>query len=171
MSDQKEITLLDSRNQDEIPEWLIINDRVMGGISTSDLTFNPDGNLVFTGNVSLLNNGGFASFRSQSKNFDLSGFDGIKLRLRGDGKKYSFRLRTTNSFDGIAWAADFKSLNHEWQEIKIPFKDFTPRYRGRIIINSDGIDVSAIRQLGFLISDNQEGAFAIEIDWIKAYSD
>jgi hypothetical protein len=171
MTGYKEITLLDFSNKDEIPEWLIINDGVMGGVSKSDIAYNPDGYLVFTGKVSLKNNGGFASFRSQSKVFDLGEYDGIKVRVRGDGKKYSFRLRTSNSYDGIAFAADFKSLKGEWQEIRIPFNDFTPRFRGRIIMNADELNKSNIRQLGFLISDEQQGPFALEIDWIKAYAD
>lgn len=171
MNGYKEITLFDFRNQDEVPEWLIINDGVMGGISTSDLAYDSDGYLAFTGNVSLENNGGFASFRSQSRVFDLGEYDGIKVKVRGDGKKYSFRLRTTQSFDGIAYAADFKSLNGEWQEIRIPFSDFKPRFRGRIIMNADELNKSNIRQLGFLISDKQQGPFALDIDWIKAYAD
>jgi monofunctional biosynthetic peptidoglycan transglycosylase len=171
MNSYKEIVLLDFRNQEEIPEWLIINDGVMGGMSTSDIAYNPEGYLVFTGNVSLQNNGGFASFRSQSKTFDLADYDGIKIRIRGDGKKYSLRLRTSSSFDGIAYAADFQSLKGDWQEIRIPFSDFTARFRGRIIMNAEALDQANIRQLGFLISDKQQGPFVMDIDWIKAYAD
>lgn len=170
MGGYEEKILLDFRDQEEIPEWLIINDGVMGGVSTSDIKYIPAGYLKFTGNVSLENNGGFASFRTQSKLFDLEKYEGIKIRVRGDGKKYSFRLRTDNSYNGIAYAADFQSIENEWQEIEIPFNDFTPRYRGRIILDARELDKKSIRQLGFLISDKQEGKFALEIDWIKAYS-
>ena len=170
MQSYKEEIILDFRDRDEIPEWLIINDVVMGGVSTSDIEYKPAGYLKFTGNVSLKNNGGFASFRTQSKAFDLKKYEGIKIRVRGDGKKYSFRLRTDNSYNGIAYAADFQSIENEWQEIEIPFNDFTPRYRGRIILDADRLNKENIKQLGFLISDKQEGKFALEIDWIKAYS-
>jgi hypothetical protein len=170
MGGYKEEVLLDFKNPDEVPEWLIINDGVMGGVSTSDIEYNTNGYLKFTGNVSLKYNGGFASFRSQSRLFNLEEFEGIKLRVRGDGKKYSFRLRTTGSFEGIAYAADFLSIKDEWQEITIPFSDFTPRFRGRIILDTDELDRTNIRQMGFLISDKQEGEFALDIDWIKAYA-
>jgi len=161
--------LLDFSGNDQIPEWFIINDGVMGGVSTSDLKYMSQGSLMFTGNVSLKYNGGFASFRGNMSDLDLKGYDGIKIRVRGDGKKYSFRIRTNNSFDGIAYAADFKSKENVWQEINIPFSDFTPRFRGRIILNAGKLDPAAIKQLGFLISDKQEGPFQLEIDWIKAY--
>ncbi|MFW5820668.1 MAG: CIA30 family protein [Bacteroidota bacterium] len=170
MGGYKEEILLDFRDQEEIPEWLIINDAVMGGVSTSDIEFIPAGYLKFTGNVSLENNGGFASFRTQAKVFNLNKFEGIKIRVRGDGKRYSFRLRSDNSYYGVAYAADFQSIRDEWQEIEIPFRDFTARYRGRIVLDTEQLDKENIRQLGFLISDKQEGKFALEIDWIKAYS-
>ncbi|MBE0652953.1 MAG: CIA30 family protein [Bacteroidales bacterium] len=155
---------------EEVPEWLIINDGVMGGVSSSDIEFVPAGYLLFTGNVSMENNGGFASFRSQSVMFDLSEYDGLKIRVKGDGKKYSFRLRTNSSIDGVAYAADFQTLSDQWQEITIPFNDFTPRFRGRIIMNAEELNKSYITQVGFLISDRQQGAFRLEIDWIKAFS-
>ena len=46
-----------------INNWIIVNDNVMGGISNSSLSLNNENNLVFNGNVSLDNNGGFASVR------------------------------------------------------------------------------------------------------------
>jgi hypothetical protein len=169
MKSEKEKILMDFSPGEKVPEWLIINDGVMGGISTSDVEYIPAGYLRFSGNVSLQNNGGFASFRSQSTLFNLGEYDGIKIRIKGDGKKYSLRLRTTNAFDGVAYAADFQTLENEWQEITIPFKDFTPRFRGRIVLNAEELNKNNITQLGFMISDKQQGKFRMEIDWIKAF--
>jgi len=41
----------------------IVNDGVMGGVSQSGLRHDPQG-MIFEGQVSLENNGGFASMRS-----------------------------------------------------------------------------------------------------------
>ena len=46
-----------------IKNWNIVNDDVMGGISTSTMSLNKEKNLLFKGNLSLENNGGFASSR------------------------------------------------------------------------------------------------------------
>ena len=43
--------------------WTTVNDPVMGGLSTSAVSFR-DGGLVFSGSISLENNGGFTSARS-----------------------------------------------------------------------------------------------------------
>ncbi len=40
--------------------WISVDDRVMGGVSASQVTVTAEG-LVFSGEVSLAHNGGFAS--------------------------------------------------------------------------------------------------------------
>ena len=66
--------------------WYTVNDNVMGGVSNSLVVVNTElQRLSFTGDVSLENNGGFASTRSQWTNYNLGTFDGIALRVRGDG--------------------------------------------------------------------------------------
>jgi NADH dehydrogenase [ubiquinone] 1 alpha subcomplex assembly factor 1 len=65
----------------------------MGGISKSELVILDKSIGVFRGNLSLENNGGFASIRTFPTDYNLSGFDGISIRVRGDGKKYQVRLQ------------------------------------------------------------------------------
>ena len=80
--------------------WQIINDGVMGGLSQSRFKLDGNGYAIFSGNVSLENNGGFASVRTQIENMDLSDYDGALIRVKGDGKKYNLRFRTDENFDG-----------------------------------------------------------------------
>jgi hypothetical protein len=94
------LSLMEFKESDA--DWRIINDTVMGGMSSSRFRI-LKGLAVFEGQVSLENNGGFASVRSQPGNDDLSKTRGLLLRVRGDGKSYSFRLRTTEAFDGISY--------------------------------------------------------------------
>jgi hypothetical protein len=49
-------------------QWIIVNDGVMGGISTSSIKLTNTQNGVFSGTVKLENNGGFASVRHSVKN-------------------------------------------------------------------------------------------------------
>ena len=148
--------------------WRIINDGVMGGLSSSKFRI-AQGTAIFEGNVSLENNGGFASVRSRPEDTDLSGSQGILLRVRGDGKKYAFRLRTTASFDGVSYQHRFKTVKNKWITVDIPFTAFKPVFRGRIVKDAKPLDLKLIKTVGFLISDKQTGAFRLEIDWIKAY--
>jgi len=74
-------------------QWIIVNDGVMGGKSSSRFQINSFGNGVFRGNISLENNGGFASVKNHEP-LNLAGYGKILLTLIGDGKRYSFRLQT-----------------------------------------------------------------------------
>ena len=150
--------------------WSIINDGVMGGRSTSNLDLPESGTVLFTGFLSLENNGGFASVRRSLPAMDLSAFQGMVLRVRGDGRVYQLRIRTDTSFDGVAYQREFETTPGEWSEVKLPFRDFQPTFRGRIPRGVGPLDPGRIRQMGFLIGDKKEGPFELEIAWIKAYS-
>jgi len=149
--------------------WRAINDGVMGGLSQSDLAITGDGTGVFAGNLSLENSGGFASVRTSLGEIDLSEFDGLAVRVAGDGKRYRLRLRTDNRFDGIAYQAIFDTTNEDWQTVEIPFETFVPTYRGRTLRDVPPLDRAKICQLGFMIADKQEGRFRLEIALIHAY--
>jgi hypothetical protein len=149
--------------------WTIVNDAVMGGRSTSKMALSDHGTALFTGFVSLENNGGFASARVLLPPLDLSGYAGIRLRVRGDGRRYQLRFRTDAAFDGVAYRAEFDTAPGTWIELKLPFAAFEPSFRGAILPDVEPLDLSRIRQMGFLIADKREGAFDLEIAWVKAY--
>ena len=161
--------LIDFNNIDEKENWQIINDDVMGGVSQSEIIFNDTGTATFQGKISLENNGGFASTRSKSHSYRLGGYIGLHVRIQGDGKDYQLRVRTDNRFDGISYRYRFATQPETWMNIRVPFSEFVPVFRGRIQSNVSPISPEQIQQVGFLISDKQAGKFRIEIDWIKAY--
>lgn len=146
--------------------WLPVNDGVMGGLSQSRMQASGSGTAVFSGIVSLENNGGFASVRVPLEEVDLSDYQGLVVRIFGDGKRYQFRIRTDNRFDGIAYQAFFETTNGQWEQIEIPFSSFKPTYRGRTPRNASALNTGSICQIGFLIADKQNGPFRLEVDWI-----
>ncbi len=157
------------QQSDEMNKWIIVNDGVMGGLSQSELIFSERNTAIFQGIVSLENNGGFSSTRTKPQVYNLGGYHGMLLRLRGDGKKYQFRLRTNDRFDGISYRYHFNTKINTWMIIRVPFQECVPVFRGRILDNVKPIIPKDIQQIGFLISDKQAGPFKLEIDWMKAY--
>ena len=149
--------------------WSIVNDGVMGGRSTSKLSLTDQKTALFTGFVSLENNGGFASSRAGFVSLDLSAYGGVTLRVRGDGRRYQLRFRQDGAFDGVAYGVEFKTTLGEWIEVNLPFETFQATFRGYVPRGSGPLDPTNIRQLGILIGDEKEGPFALEIDWVKAY--
>jgi hypothetical protein len=73
--------LLDFSRSEVAQTFRVINDEVMGGVSTSRLS-STDGAMVFEGEVSLENNGGFASFRGPVR-FPVESA-ALLLTVRGD---------------------------------------------------------------------------------------
>jgi len=151
--------------------WMIINDGVMGGISKSRIEVTDDKVAVFSGYLSLENNGGFASTRMTLDRLSLQNYTGIKIKVKGDGRSYQFRLRTDDRFDGISYRSIFRTEKETWQVLELPFKAFKPTYRGRILTNVPPLQPGKIKQLGFLLADKSQGNFELRIDWIKAYCD
>ncbi len=166
---QSKAAIFNFDNRSSERDWKIVNDGVMGGLSTSKFKVYEEETAAFTGLVSLENNGGFASVRTLLRNYNLTGFEGIIIRVNGDGRKYKFRIRTDSRFDGVVYSNNFSTIENEWVEIKLPFSEFIPQFRGRVLKNVPSIDPARIKQLGFLISDKQQGEFNLIIDWIKAY--
>ena len=65
------IDIVSTEKRIGIKNWSKVNDDVMGGISTSKIRINNDGNIFFSGVLSLKNNGGFASIRLDLTDLDL----------------------------------------------------------------------------------------------------
>ncbi|NTU53718.1 MAG: CIA30 family protein [Chlorobiaceae bacterium] len=149
--------------------WSNVDDFVMGGISDSTMLLDPDGGATFSGNLSLENAGGFASVRTVLENRNHEAFDGFRLRVKGDGKRYSFRIRNDDRFDGIVYRSDFDTVADRWTDICLPFSGFIPSFRGRALEDLSPLDSANIVQIGFLISNKQAGSFRLEIDRIEAY--
>ncbi|MBN2416586.1 CIA30 family protein [bacterium] len=166
---QTEKPLFDFARPTDAGEWVVINDGVMGGLSRSSMTVTGEGTALFAGTVSLENYGGFASTSTRPRPLDLEGYDGILVRVRGDGKQYEFRIRTGGRFDGIAYAYAFETRKDAWVTVRVPFAGCVPTFRGRTLTGVDPVSAELIQQVGFLISNKQEGAFRLEIDWISAY--
>jgi monofunctional biosynthetic peptidoglycan transglycosylase len=147
--------------------WPSIDDVVMGGVSSSEMV-GEDGFATFRGEVSFDNNGGFASVRSRPQVRDLSSFDGLALRVRGDGKTYGFRIRTDSSFDGVSYQVAISPPAGVWHEVKVAFTDFVPVYRGRRVTGHPPLNAAQVTTLGLIIS-RQEGPFRFDIASIGGY--
>jgi monofunctional biosynthetic peptidoglycan transglycosylase len=148
----------------DLEPWRAINDGVMGGVSVGRMVA-ADKGLRFEGDLSLENNGGFASVR-RPVDADLSASTGVRLRLRGDERTYQFRLRLDTRRDGVAWRAEFPTTG-EWQTVELAFDEFTPVFRGRRVPEAGPAVPADIRQIGFMLADKTPGPFVLEIEAIE----
>lgn len=161
--------LFDFGSGEPSTQWMVVNDNVMGGVSQGDFTIGEDGILYWKGAISLENNGGFASLRSPVEDYDFSAYQGLRLRIKADGRKYTLNLRTTRNWNAISYMADFKTKAGKWMEIEVPFSAFTGRYFGYEQDNIAALDPAKIKQVGVMLYDKQAGPFEVEMDWVGLY--
>ena len=165
---QAEVTIEDFKEGVTSLNWQIVNDSVMGGISTSKMIWVSDDIVKFSGDLSLENNGGFASVRATGRMPSLAESNRIVIRVKGDGRRYQLRLRSGRGWRVPDFSAEFQTQVGEWQTHSFLIADFEPGWRGRKLQNVPPIKPDEIRSLGFLLGDKNPGGFALEIDWIKA---
>lgn len=147
-----------------IEQWLAVNDGVMGGVSSGRMTETAEG-LSFQGKLSLENNGGFSSVRRLVRE-DASKTSGVRLTVRGDGRRYQLRLRQDREFDGVAWRVEFDTQD-EWQTLEFAYSEFVPVFRGREVRSAGPVVPGQISQIGFLITDSQPGAFRLDLQKLE----
>lgn len=162
-------TIFDFVDSSEADRWMAINDNVMGGISEGGASRGEDSCLVFSGSLSLENNGGFSSIRSLPDNFEIGDYEGVRIRIKGDGRVYQFRVRTDANFDGVAFKHEFATVDDKWIDIDLPFEAFLPTYRGRILRDVGPLKAADIKQLGLIIADKTSGPFKLMVDEIAVY--
>jgi len=152
-----------SKNSD-VQNWIIVDDVVMGGRSSSTFKCDTDGFGVFEGGISIENNGGFSSVRYSFKRVLIGTCTRIKINFKGDGKKYQLRIKS-NSGDYYSYTTSFLTSGN-WQEIEIPLKEMYPIFRGRKL-NQANFSNSYIEQVSFLIANKKKERFKLLIDKIE----
>ena len=164
----KFVTLFDFSGAAAEPGWTAVNDGVMGGVSRGGAKL-VDGSLHFRGILSLDNNGGFSSIRSGGPSRDLSAAQVIVLRVKGDGRRYRLQLATDAQYrrSRISYQAEFPTQVGTWLEVRVPLATLVPMFRGQTL-SGPKLDRSRIEEVGVSLADGNPGAFALEIDWIKA---
>ncbi|MDA7632500.1 CIA30 family protein [bacterium] len=150
--------------------WRITDDGVMGGRSRGQFEYSEEGVMIFKGNLSLENNGGFSSVRTEIVRLDLSESKGLALRVKGDGRSYQMRLSTAARYRSreVSFSAEFQTRKDTWIEVRVPFSAFRAGFRGRSLKGVD-FDSSSVRRIGILLGDKKPGPFRLEIDSIRAY--
>jgi len=150
--------------------WYVQNDNVMGGRSQGGFD-TASGQLIFSGNTNT-NGGGFSSIRTQALKLDLSDYAGIRVKVKADGRRYTWGLKTDARWRGrlVSYWADFDTVADETNVIDIPFSKFSPQFRG---FKLDGLelDYSKITEFGLYIYDKKDGPFELRLVSVEAYAD
>lgn len=165
-SHTKEMVIFDFSTETNPTRWRVEDDVVMGGRSKSTFAINDSGNGIFSGKVSLDNNGGFSSVQCYLDPIDVSPYHTACIRLKGDGKRYQFIIKSEKD-QRHYYSYEFQT-SRAWQTVEIPLAEMYPLYRGErlTIPHYPG---QTMAQLRFLIANGKAETFHLEIDkiWLK----
>ncbi len=153
--------------QSDSPDWLVINDNVMGGLSESSVRQRPD-YVHFEGKVSLENNGGFASYQSQYDAFNLSGFKEIRLRVRSQQPiPFSILLKDKQPYYTPNYKGRF-TPSKDWEVITIPINKMEAYILGRKVGGAPAKStLEKIIRIGLITEIKQPVPFELDIDYIE----
>jgi len=157
----KEAFMTDFIQPQTINQWRIVNDGVMGGRSKGNLRIKQQ-NMIFNGNISLANNGGFSSvFRAIEQR--PQNLDSVTLDVQGDGQQY--QLRVVVYVDGyrLTYKHDFNTLADQRERLILSLDHFEATFRGRKLTNAPILKSQDIREIGFLMTKKQAGKFSLSI--------
>ena len=160
-------TLIDFAGADAVKRWQAVNDGVMGGVSEGKFKITDKKTLEFFGTLSLENNGGFASVRTNAKKLGLEKGDTVVAKVRGDGREYSMNLYLNKPLMAFSYRATVQTKKDEWIEIKLPLDKFEATSFGRVVKDAGAVKPEEVNALGFMVADKKAGAFKMEIEWIK----
>ena len=148
--------------------WYIQNDNVMGGQSQGRFQVASD-ELIFSGNTNT-DGGGFSSIRTHPLQLDLSDRSGIRVKVKGDGRRYTWHLQTDARWRGrsVNYWADFNTSMDEVVSVDIPFTSFVPQFRG-FKLDGPELNTRQITQLGLYIYDKNDGPFELVLLSVEAY--
>lgn len=149
-------------------DWRIVNDDVMGGVSSARVE--PiDPGVRFTGEVRLEFNGGFASMRRPAHL--PAHATGLQVQARGDGNRYRLTVYTRDATSGRAWPfsyhAVFATAPGATTVERLHWPQFRASFRGRAVPDAPPITAADVLGLGIMITKAEHaagaGAFALEL--------
>ena len=155
------LVIFDFTKEADLKNWYVVNDTVMGGVSTGKMGKDAAGNGLFEGHVSLDNNGGFTSIKYDAGKIKLQGYSKFLIVLKGDGKAYQFRVKTNNK-EYYAYVYSFETTGN-WQTIEIPFSNMVPSFRGQLLTMAN-FPGDYMEEIGILIGNKIAEDFKMAID-------
>ena len=160
----KTTLLFDFNKSADISNWRITDDVVMGGRSNGNFQLTAEGHGLFSGEVSLDNNGGFSSVRYYFTQKETTESNRFVIRLKGDGKVYQFRVKVKSN-DYYDYIISFATTG-EWQTVELPFDKMIASFRGQLL-NRPPFPGKSMTEIGFLIGNKKAESFALQIDEIS----
>lgn len=172
-------------------EWRRLDDVIMGGRSSSDWVTPQSSNNdkdnsygTWKGEV-IVEGGGFCGTVVRPIEFDVKNMDGLRLRVRGDGSRYKFRLKPNDlsQVDEYQYQASFDTTADQWTSVDLPFENFVAVRRNDVLYKAPPVNKgkagTRMSSLGLVLSRFEynewpnpkckPGGFTLDVQSISMY--
>ena len=164
---QQNTYLIDFGEEKKGRYWSVVNDGVMGGLSKGNKKLTKN-SMLFKGEVSLDNNGGFSSLRRSFSEFDISEFNHIEIKYRSYGISLAITFAVSRRWYVPNYKLSLVGTSSEWKTITIKLTDFRKYYISKAMNEKLKKEtLKEIIRIGFITNEKKYGDFEFEIDYIK----
>lgn len=122
----------------------------MGGLSKAKVKI-VNKSLIFMGDLSTKNNGGFTSVFKKAPVLS-NHINTVQVHYFGDGNSYQLRFRTLVSGYQLSYQKVFSTEANKVAVDTFKLSDFCAVFRGRILYNAPVLEAVNISHVGFLTS-------------------
>ena len=146
-----------------VEPWRSINDGVMGGLSEGEIAW-KDTVMLWSGQTSLENNGGFASIRGPWEHHDLRAMNRAIIRCRGNGGPFKMTLETSQRW-WMPYAYTSFNPNDNWQDVVIDVEDFSwsQAQMGDLRNVAPSQELGDVLRIGLMKYDGTAQPFELEV--------
>lgn len=132
-------------------------------LENTKMTYNP---------YAYLNTQQFSAFSGREDFMSVFGHNVFEIRLRGDGRAYAFEAMCVDIFEQPHFTIPIYTRGGpEWQTVRIPYSKFIATKHSGLRVCQFRLDVHKIRALRFLLMDEIQGPFQLELDYIALRTD
>jgi NADH dehydrogenase [ubiquinone] 1 alpha subcomplex assembly factor 1 len=162
---------IDFGQEAENPDWFALNDDVMGGVSVGVVAL-TESSVIFEGEVSTDNNGGFVSLRSPMNAYDLSPYTDVVIAYRGEGQDFTMVLADNPAWYMPKFESKVIEESSEWTTSTVSLYDFTQYAMTNYGEVETGEEMSPgllsdVIRIELMNSAFESGEFWLEIDYIE----
>jgi hypothetical protein len=102
----------------------------------------------------IVEGGGFCGCRTRPMNLDLSRFDGIHLRVKGDGQIFKMNIKTADQLNSpeYTYQTTFDTVPGQWSDVYLPWHNFVSVKMAQHDPEGAPLDPSKIATLGLVLS-------------------
>ncbi|WP_259364477.1 MULTISPECIES: CIA30 family protein [unclassified Colwellia] len=161
MAKKESALMINFTEQQSLDSWRITNDGVMGGKSQGQISLQVN-KAIFSGDISLANNGGFSSVFRPIEPL-AKALESVTIDIEGDGLTYQLRLIVNLDGYRMAYKQSFDTVAGQQTQLSFILADFQASFRGREIPNAPVLTSENIREVGFLVTSKVAGPFSLII--------